>query len=94
MSAPIPPVANAPRRILMGPGPSDTHPRVLAALAQPTVGHLDPFFLKIMNEVQAMLREVFQTTNQLTIAVSGTGSAGWKLASSIWSHLAIAWWSG
>ena len=76
MSAPIPPAANAPRRTLMGPGPSDTHPRVLAALAQPTVGHLDPFFLKIMNEVQAMLREVFQTTNGLTIAVSGTGSAG------------------
>ena len=78
MSAPIPPVVNAPRRILMGPGPSDTHPRVLAALAQPTVGHLDPFFLKIMNEVQAMLREVFQMTNQLTLAVSGTGSAGMK----------------
>ena len=76
MSAPIPPMANVPRRTLMGPGPSDTHPRVLAALAQPTVGHLDPFFLKIMNEVQAMLREVFQTTNPLTIAVSGTGSAG------------------
>ena len=76
MSAPIPPVANAPRRILMGPGPSDTHPRVLAALAQPTVGHLDPYFLKIMNEVQSMLREVFQTSNPLTIAVSGTGSAG------------------
>jgi alanine-glyoxylate transaminase / serine-glyoxylate transaminase / serine-pyruvate transaminase len=76
MSAPIPTVANAPRRILMGPGPSDTHPRVLAALAQPTVGHLDPYFLKIMNEVQSMLREVFQTKNQLTIAVSGTGSAG------------------
>jgi alanine-glyoxylate transaminase / serine-glyoxylate transaminase / serine-pyruvate transaminase len=76
MSMTIPPVANAPRRVLMGPGPSDTHPRVLAALAQPTVGHLDPFFLNLMNEVQAMLREVFQTTNPLTIAVSGTGSAG------------------
>ncbi|MEQ1825964.1 MAG: alanine--glyoxylate aminotransferase family protein [Pirellula sp.] len=76
MSVRVPPMANAPRRTLMGPGPSDTHPRVLAALAQPTVGHLDPYFLKIMNEVQGMLREVFQTTNQLTIAVSGTGSAG------------------
>lgn len=72
----IPAVANAPRRVLMGPGPSDTHPRVLAALAQPTVRHLDPFFLKIMNEVRGMLRDVFQTTNPLTIAVSGTGSAG------------------
>jgi len=76
MSAPIPPTLNAPRRILMGPGPSDTHPRVLAAMAQPTVGHLDPYFLKIMNEVQAMLREVFQTSNPITLAVSGTGSAG------------------
>jgi alanine-glyoxylate transaminase/serine-glyoxylate transaminase/serine-pyruvate transaminase len=76
MPAPIPPAANAPRRILMGPGPSDTHSRVLAALAQPTVGHLDPYFLKIMNEVQAMLREVFCTVNPLTLAVSGTGSAG------------------
>ncbi len=72
----LPPAANAPRRTLMGPGPSDTHPRVLAAMAQQTVGHLDPYFLKIMNEVQGMLREVFQTKNQLTIAVSGTGSAG------------------
>ncbi len=76
MSFSIPSVANPPRRILMGPGPSETHPRILACLAQPTVGHLDPFFLKVMNEVQAMLREVFQTVNPLTIAVSGTGSAG------------------
>jgi alanine-glyoxylate transaminase/serine-glyoxylate transaminase/serine-pyruvate transaminase len=60
----------------MGPGPSDTHPRVLAALAQPTVGHLDPYFLKVMNEVQDMMRQVFQTSNPLTLAVSGTGSAG------------------
>jgi len=67
---------NPPRRILMGPGPSDTHPNVLSALAAPTVGHLDPFFLKTMNEVQDMLRQVFQTSNELTIAVSGTGSSG------------------
>src|SRR5262245_53838069 len=67
---------NPPRRILMGPGPSDTHPRVLAALGAPTVGHLDPYFLQIMNETQAMLRQVFQTQNALTFAVSGTGSAG------------------
>jgi alanine-glyoxylate transaminase/serine-glyoxylate transaminase/serine-pyruvate transaminase len=60
----------------MGPGPSDTHPRVLAALGAPTVGHLDPYFLQIMNETQAMLRQVFQTQNALTLAVSGTGSAG------------------
>lgn len=60
----------------MGPGPSDIHPGVLAALASPTVGHLDPYFLKVMDEVQAMLRSVFQTTNHMTMAISGTGSAG------------------
>lgn len=65
-----------PRRLLMGPGPSDTSPRVLATLAAPTVGHLDPYFLRIMDETQHMLRAVFQTKNRLTLAVSGTGSAG------------------
>ena len=60
----------------MGPGPSDVAPRVLAAMAAPTVGHLDPYFLRIMDETQAMLRTVFQTENRLTLAVSGTGSAG------------------
>ena len=60
----------------MGPGPSDIHPSVLAAMAAPTVGHLDPYFLKIMDEVQSMLREIFQTTNHMTMAISGTGSAG------------------
>lgn len=60
----------------MGPGPSDTHPRVLAALGAPTVGHLDPYFLQVMTETQGMLREVFRTQNDLTLAVSGTGSAG------------------
>ncbi|MCY2962821.1 MAG: alanine--glyoxylate aminotransferase family protein [Planctomycetota bacterium] len=67
---------NPPRRILMGPGPSDTHPRVLAALGAPTVGHLDPYFLQVMTETQVMLRQVFRTKNELTLAVSGTGSAG------------------
>ena len=60
----------------MGPGPSDTPARVLAALGAPTVGHLDPYFLQVMNETQAMLRQVFRTSNELTLAVSGTGSAG------------------
>jgi alanine-glyoxylate transaminase / serine-glyoxylate transaminase / serine-pyruvate transaminase len=60
----------------MGPGPSDIPPRVLQALAAPTVGHLDPYFLQIMNETQQMLREVFRTENPLTMSVSGTGSAG------------------
>jgi alanine-glyoxylate transaminase / serine-glyoxylate transaminase / serine-pyruvate transaminase len=67
---------NPPRRILMGPGPSDVHPRVLAALGASTVGHLDPYFLQVMNETQQMLRDVFRTKNELTLAVSGTGSAG------------------
>ena len=65
-----------PRRILLGPGPSDVHPRVLAALAQPLVGHLDPAFIALMDETKALLRRVFQTTNELTIPISGTGSAG------------------
>lgn len=65
-----------PSRILMGPGPSDIAPSVLAALHAPTVGHLDPYFLEVMDEMQTMLRQVFRTRNELTLAVSGTGSAG------------------
>ncbi len=64
------------RRVLMGPGPSDVDPRVLEALARPTIGHLDPTFLEILNEVRDLLRLVFRTENALTFAVSGTGSAG------------------
>ena len=67
---------NPPSRLLMGPGPSEIHPSVLAAMAAPTVGHLDPYFLQVMDEVQSMLRLVFQTSNKLTMAISGTGSAG------------------
>jgi alanine-glyoxylate transaminase/serine-glyoxylate transaminase/serine-pyruvate transaminase len=69
-----------PVRVLMGPGPSDTHPRVLAALAKGTVGHLDPYFLEVMDGVQQMLRDLFRTQNQMTFAVSGTGSAGMESA--------------
>ncbi len=65
-----------PSRVLMGPGPSDIAPSVLSALSAPTVGHLDPYFLRIMDEMQSMLRQVFCTKNELTLAVSGTGSAG------------------
>ncbi|WP_437230565.1 pyridoxal-phosphate-dependent aminotransferase family protein [Planctomicrobium sp. SH661] len=65
-----------PLRTLMGPGPSDVSPQVLAALGAATVGHLDPYFLRIMDETQQMLREVFSTKNKLTLAISGTGSAG------------------
>lgn len=63
-------------RVLLGPGPSDVHPRVLAAMAAPLVGHLDPQFLEIMNDVQDLLRFAFRTRNRLTFPVSGTGSAG------------------
>jgi len=65
-----------PNRLLLGPGPSDAHPRVLRALSQPLIGHLDPAFLALMDEVKRLLRHVFQTENELTFAVSGTGSAG------------------
>src|SRR5439155_22702241 len=65
-----------PGRILLGPGPSDVHPRVLAAMAAPLVGHLDPVFVAMMEEVKALLRFVFATENALTIPISGTGSAG------------------
>jgi alanine-glyoxylate transaminase/serine-glyoxylate transaminase/serine-pyruvate transaminase len=67
---------NPSPRILLGPGPSDVHPRVLTAMATPLVGHLDPQFLEIMNETQELLRQTFRTSNRLTFPVSGTGSAG------------------
>ncbi len=66
----------SPYRLLMGPGPSLVHPRVLQALSQPLLGHLDPLFLDLMNEIQALLRSTFRTENEFTIALSGTGSAG------------------
>jgi alanine-glyoxylate transaminase/serine-glyoxylate transaminase/serine-pyruvate transaminase len=65
-----------PVRILLGPGPSNVHPRVLRALATPLVGHLDPEFLRLMEETKDLLRFVFQTRNPLTLPISGTGSAG------------------
>lgn len=72
----IPSPINPPARVLMGPGPSDVPPSVLRALSAPTVGHLDPAFLQIMDEVRDMLRRVFGTTNDLTMPMSGTGSSG------------------
>ncbi len=71
---------NPPVRVLLGPGPSDIHPRVLEAMAKPTVGHLDPFYLQLMNAMQDKLRAVFQTKNEMTFAVSATGSAGMEAA--------------
>ena len=67
---------NPPVRRLMGPGPSDVHPRVLGAMARPTIGHLDPEFSRMMEEVKEMLRYAFKTKNALTIPVSGPGSVG------------------
>lgn len=64
-----------PPRLLLGPGPSNAHPRVLQALSMRQVGHLDPAFVQLMNEVQGLLRYAWQTDNPLTIPVSGTGSA-------------------
>ena len=69
-------LADIQPRTLMGPGPSDVSPSVLAALARPTIGHLDPQFLEVLNDIRDMLQQVFQTKNELTLAVSGTGSAG------------------
>lgn len=68
-----------PRRILMGPGPSDVPERVLAAMARPTIGHLDPAFQGMMEELKALLRYAFQTENRLTFPVSGPGSVGMEL---------------
>jgi len=65
-----------PPRILMGPGPSDVHPRVLHALARPTIGHLDPMFIELMDQIKALLQYAFQTQNELTLPVSGPGSVG------------------
>jgi alanine-glyoxylate transaminase/serine-glyoxylate transaminase/serine-pyruvate transaminase len=69
-----------PRRLLLGPGPSMVPPRVLQALSAPLLGHLDPAFLTVMNDIQQSLRPLFATTNPFTIAVSGTGSAGMEAA--------------
>jgi aspartate aminotransferase-like enzyme len=67
---------NPPLRTLLGPGPSPVNPSVLQSLSLPVIGHLDPVFLKIMDESMAMLRELFQTKNRLALPMSGTGSAG------------------
>ncbi|MEJ6683013.1 MAG: alanine--glyoxylate aminotransferase family protein [SAR86 cluster bacterium] len=63
-------------RTLMGPGPSDVNPRILTAMARPTIGHLDPEFIRMMDEIKGMLQYAFQTQNELTLPVSAPGSAG------------------
>lgn len=67
---------NPPCRVLLGPGPSNIHPRVQSAMLAPIVGHLDPYFVTIMEDTMSLLRALFQTKNTLTFPVSGTGSAG------------------
>jgi alanine-glyoxylate transaminase/serine-glyoxylate transaminase/serine-pyruvate transaminase len=74
------PPLEMPTRLLLGPGPSTVHPRVLAAMSGPVVGHLDPYFLEIMDRIQNLLRYTFQTDNELTLPVSGTGSAAMEAA--------------
>lgn len=73
---PVPASFQPPARLLLGPGPSPVHPRILEAMARPTIGHLDPAFLRMMDEIRDMLRAAFRTKNELTFPVSGTGSAG------------------
>lgn len=65
-----------PQRTLMGPGPSDVSPRVLGALSRPTIGHLDPLFVSLMDEIKGLLQFAFQTDNELTLPISAPGSAG------------------
>lgn len=69
-----------PQRILMGPGPSDVSPRVLEALARPTIGHLDPEFVGLMDEIKTLLQYAMQTRNPLTLPISAPGSAGMEVA--------------
>lgn len=71
---------DVPPRLLLGPGPSNAHPRVLQAIGTPQVGHLDPAFLDVMDELQELLRYAWQTDNDLTIPVSGTGSSAMEAA--------------
>lgn len=71
---------NAPFRILMGPGPSDCDPRVLRAMSHSLVSHLDPVFIGVMDDVQAGLQAVFETDSEITIPISGTGTAGMETA--------------
>jgi alanine-glyoxylate transaminase/serine-glyoxylate transaminase/serine-pyruvate transaminase len=72
----IPGQLNPPDRLLLGPGPTDVHPRVLSVMAMPVVGHLDPYFLEVMNQTQDLVRQAYLTGNRLSFAISATGMAG------------------
>ena len=78
MAAPIKSF-HPPKRTLMGPGPSDVNPRILEAMSRPTIGHLDPVFVSMMDEMKALLQYAFQTKNPLTLPVSAPGSAGMEM---------------
>lgn len=71
---------NPPQRILLGPGPSNIHPRVQMAMLSPIVGHLDPYFITIMEDTMDLLRNLFRTKNKLTFPISGTGRPEWRPA--------------
>jgi alanine-glyoxylate transaminase/serine-glyoxylate transaminase/serine-pyruvate transaminase len=74
------PALQPPRRYLFGPGPSMVHPRVYEALSKPIVGHLDPYFIRVMGDVQQLLKTAYGTTDGATLVISGTGSAGMEAA--------------
>ncbi len=74
------PTLDPPRRVLMGPGPSGADPSVLAAMGLPILGHLDPEFMRIMDECQRMMRQIFRTGNEVTLATPGTGTSGMEAA--------------
>ncbi len=80
MSTSIPKTFHPPQRTLMGPGPSDVPPRVLAAMARPTIGHLDPVFVEFMDDLKALLQQTFLTTSKLVLPISGPGTAGMESA--------------
>jgi alanine-glyoxylate transaminase/serine-glyoxylate transaminase/serine-pyruvate transaminase len=71
---------NVPYRLLLGPGPSQVHPRVYRAMAQPVIGYLDPVFIQLLDDTQRPLRTVFRTENDMSMAISGTGTAGMEAA--------------
>jgi alanine-glyoxylate transaminase / serine-glyoxylate transaminase / serine-pyruvate transaminase len=74
------PALQPPRRFLFGPGPTMVHPRVYEALSKPIVGHLDPYFIQVMSDVQQMVKAAYGTTEGATLVISGTGSAGMEAA--------------
>ena len=74
------PELNPPARILLGPGPTNVNPRVMKAMVSPVVGHLDPAFVSVMENIKRLLRIVFQTANEITFPVSGSGSSGMETA--------------